>query len=178
MVDARHPTGRPGAPRCPTCPIRPPATWFTYVRCHDDIGWAIDDADALAVGVTGAGHRSFLTEFFRGDFPDSFALGTPFGVNEAVGDERTSGMASALAGVTAAIRNEDAAALARAIDRIGLLYGIAFGRRHPDRLHGRRAVPARRPDGSTTPIGAATADGRTDRDSTRHSLRSGPIRRR
>ena len=103
------------------------ATWFTYVRCHDDIGWAIDDADALAVGVTGAGHRSFLAEFFRGDFPDSFALGTPFGVNEAVGDERTSGMTSALAGVTAAIRNEDAAALARAIDRIGLLYGIAFG---------------------------------------------------
>ena len=23
----------------------------TYVRCHDDIGWAIDDEDAAAVGL-------------------------------------------------------------------------------------------------------------------------------
>ncbi|MAT03961.1 MAG: alpha-amylase [Acidimicrobiaceae bacterium] len=105
----------------------PPArsTWFTYVRCHDDIGWAIDDADAAAVGVTGAGHRSFLAEFFRGDFPTSFARGTPFGVT--VGDERTSGMASTLAGIEAARRAGDAAALARAIDRVVLLYAIAFG---------------------------------------------------
>ena len=28
-------------------------TWITYVRCHDDIGWAIDDSDAHAAGVTG-----------------------------------------------------------------------------------------------------------------------------
>lgn len=102
-------------------------TWFTYVRCHDDIGWAIDDDDALAVGVTGSGHRAFLAEFFRGDFPTSFALGTPFGVNEAAGDERTSGMAATLAGVTSALRDGDAAALSHAIDRVILLYSIAFG---------------------------------------------------
>ena len=29
-------------------------TWITYVRCHDDIGWAIDDTDACAR----RGHRS------------------------------------------------------------------------------------------------------------------------
>lgn len=102
-------------------------TWFTYVRCHDDIGWAIDDDDALAVGVTGPGHRAFLAEFFRGDFPTSFAAGTPFGVNEAAGDERTSGMASTLAGVGTALRDGDAAALAHAVDRVILLYAIAFG---------------------------------------------------
>ena len=27
-------------------------TWITYVRCHDDIGWAIDDHDAAAVGLS------------------------------------------------------------------------------------------------------------------------------
>jgi amylosucrase len=103
------------------------ATWFTYVRCHDDIGWAIDDADAAACGLTGAGHRAFLAEFFRGDFPDSFARGTPFGVNPEIGDERTSGMAATLAGVTAALADGDDAALDAAIARILLLYGIAFG---------------------------------------------------
>ena len=103
------------------------ATWFTYVRCHDDIGWAIDDGDAAACGITGPGHRAFLAEFYRGDFPDSFARGTPFGTNEAIGDERTSGMAATLAGVTAALAAGDDAALDRAIERIILLYGIAFG---------------------------------------------------
>jgi amylosucrase len=103
------------------------ATWFTYVRCHDDIGWAIDDADAAACGVTGAGHRAFLAEFYRGDFPGSFARGTPFGVNPEIGDERTSGMTATLAGVTAALAEHDDAALDRAIARILLLYGIAFG---------------------------------------------------
>ena len=50
LVDARH-TPRRTSPasrsaRLPEPPAR--TTWFTYVRCHDDIGWAIDDADAAA----------------------------------------------------------------------------------------------------------------------------------
>lgn len=107
----------------------PPATstWFTYVRCHDDIGWAVDDADAAACGLSGPLHRAFLAGFYRGDFPGSYARGTPFGVNAATGDERTSGMTASLAGVTAAIETGDDEALERAITRIALLYGIAFG---------------------------------------------------
>ena len=39
----------------------PPApstsSWITYLRCHDDIGWAIDDGDAAAVGLSGPAHR-------------------------------------------------------------------------------------------------------------------------
>ena len=27
-------------------PVPPGAGWVTYVRCHDDIGWAIGDEDA------------------------------------------------------------------------------------------------------------------------------------
>ena len=43
---------RPGGVRArSSCRRRPPTTaWITYVRCHDDIGWAIDDGDAAAVG--------------------------------------------------------------------------------------------------------------------------------
>lgn len=108
------------------------STWFTYVRCHDDIGWAIDDADAAHVGLSGSGHRDYLATFYRGDFPQSFARGVPFGRNEDTGDERTSGMTATLAGVTAALADgcghpADSVALDRAIDRILLLYGIAFG---------------------------------------------------
>ena len=38
-------------------PVPSTTTWITYVRCHDDIGWAIDDGDAAAVGLNGYGHR-------------------------------------------------------------------------------------------------------------------------
>ena len=34
------------------------ASWVTYVRCHDDIGWAVTDEDAAAVGWGGAAHRA------------------------------------------------------------------------------------------------------------------------
>ena len=27
-------------------PIPADASWATYVRCHDDIGWAVSDTDA------------------------------------------------------------------------------------------------------------------------------------
>ncbi|MDW3216551.1 MAG: alpha-amylase family protein [Ilumatobacteraceae bacterium] len=103
------------------------STWFTYVRCHDDIGWAIDDADAAHLGLSGAGHREFLAAFYRGDFWQSFARGTPFGTNTETGDERTSGMSATLAGVTAALGADDPDALDLAIRRVLLLYGIAFG---------------------------------------------------
>ena len=125
LASGRADLARTAIARVSDIPAR--ASWFTYVRCHDDIGWAIDDRDAMAVGLTGQSHRDYLAEFYRGDFWRSFARGVPFGSNEDTGDERTSGMTATLAGVTAALETEDPDALDRAIERILFLYGIAFG---------------------------------------------------
>ena len=84
------------------------ATYATYIRCHDDIGWAITDADAAASGLSGPAHRSFLSDFYEGSFPGSFARGAPFQVNEATGDRRTSGSLASLAGLEAARTPEEA----------------------------------------------------------------------
>ncbi|RLV50772.1 alpha-amylase [Nocardioides mangrovicus] len=73
-------------------------TWLTYVRCHDDIGWAIDDRDAAAVGLSGFDHRRFLADWYAGEFPGSWARGLVFQSNEATGDRRTSGTTASLAG--------------------------------------------------------------------------------
>jgi amylosucrase len=84
--------------------LRPaPATtgWVTYLRCHDDIGWAVADSDAAAVGWNGFDHRRFLADFYAGRYPGSFARGAVFQENEATGDARTSGMAAALCGLAA-----------------------------------------------------------------------------
>ena len=75
--------GRPARrPRAPAAPPAPGTTaWITYVRCHDDIGWAIADEDAAAVGLSGFAHRRFLSDFYAGDFPGSWAQGLVFQEN-------------------------------------------------------------------------------------------------
>jgi amylosucrase len=108
-------------------PITPSnATWITYVRCHDDIGWAITDENAQAVGENAFLHRAFLNQFYSGQYPGSFARGAIFQYNPRTGDGRMSGMAASLAGLDAAIEANDPAAIEMAIRRIMLLYSIAF----------------------------------------------------
>ena len=58
--------------------VPPGAGWVTYVRCHDDIGWAITQEDAAAVGEDAHLHRRFLADFYAGEFPGSFARGARF----------------------------------------------------------------------------------------------------
>ncbi|MBL9049595.1 MAG: alpha-amylase [Tabrizicola sp.] len=75
------------------------ATYATYIRCHDDIGWAVTDEDAAAVGLSGHAHRNFLSDFYEGSFPGTFARGALFQVNEETGDKRISGSFASLAGI-------------------------------------------------------------------------------
>jgi len=79
---------------------QPPSTtaWVTYIRCHDDIGWAIDDTDAWRAGLNGHAHRRFLADWYAGEHPGSWARGLVFQENEATGDRRISGSLASLAG--------------------------------------------------------------------------------
>ncbi|MCB1337776.1 MAG: alpha-amylase [Maritimibacter sp.] len=94
------------------------ATYATYLRCHDDIGWAVTDEDAAAVGVSGFGHRTFLSDFYDGTFPGSFSRGALFQVNAATGDKRISGSTASLAGLEQALEAGDAGEIDAAVDRI------------------------------------------------------------
>ncbi len=105
------------------------ATYATYIRCHDDIGWAVTDEDAAAMGLSGPAHRSFLSDFYDGTFPGSFARGTLFQVNEATGDKRISGSFASLAGLEKAMDEGDPAAIDLAVQRILLGHALiaSFG---------------------------------------------------
>jgi amylosucrase len=83
------------------------ATYATYIRCHDDIGWAVTDEDAAAVGLSGHAHRAFLSDFYEGGFPGSFAAGALFQENPATGDKRISGSFASLAGLEKARTPEE-----------------------------------------------------------------------
>lgn len=101
-------------------------TWVTYVRCHDDIGWAITDDNSAAVGENAYLHRQFLNEFYSGLLPYSYATGAIFQYNPRTGDGRISGMAASLAGLEKAVKDNDPEAIRIAIQRIVVLYSVIF----------------------------------------------------
>ncbi len=105
-------------------PIPPSAAWLTYARLHDDIGWAVTDENAGAVGLAGFDHRSFLSDFYSGAFPDSFARGAVFQANPQTGDRRISGSLASLAGLELALERDDDELAALAVRRIMLLHHL------------------------------------------------------
>jgi len=100
--------------------------WVNYLRCHDDIGWTFDDADAAAIGINAFNHRQFLNEFYTGQFPGSFARGVPFQENHQTGDMRISGTMASLAGLEQAIEQDDPKKIDQAIRRMLLLHGVTL----------------------------------------------------
>lgn len=104
--------------------IHPECAWVNYLRCHDDIGWTFDDADAREVGIDPKGHRQFLNDFYTGRFPGSFARGMPFQYNPDTGDLRISGTLASLAGLEAALDAGDDALIEATVQRINLLRSI------------------------------------------------------
>ena len=119
---------RLGARALQQMPPAPSTTaWITYARCHDDIGWAIDDGDAAAVGLDGHQHRAFLSDWYLGQFPGSPATGVVFQENPATGDRRVSGSAAALVGLDAARAAGGEGAIQTAIDRLLLVHAVVVG---------------------------------------------------
>ncbi len=119
------------------------ATYATYIRCHDDIGWAVTDEDAARWAFRAA-HRAFLSDFYDGSFPGSFARGALFQVNPATGDKRISGSSPALRGWRARWpRAMPGGGAGGAAHPDGPCADREL-RGHPADLHGRRAGGAER----------------------------------
>jgi amylosucrase len=109
-------------------PSKPASTaWATYLRCHDDIGWAVLDEDAAAMGWSGFAHRRFLADFYAGEFPGSFARGEVFQDNPVTGDRRTSGTLASMAGLEDALAAGDHGLVDLAVRRILLGHALIFG---------------------------------------------------
>lgn len=98
------------------------ASWLTYVRCHDDIGWNVLQAEARADGQDARQRLSHVARFFAGE-GDSFARGASFQAADPAAVHGSVGMASALCGYPSA-RSEVERLLARR--RMLLLYGLAL----------------------------------------------------
>jgi amylosucrase len=107
-------------------PIPPSTAWVTYLRCHDDIGWAVADEDAWSTGLDPVAHRAFLSDFYCGVHPGSFARGEVFQFNPRTGDRRISGTAAALCGLDAARAAGDDEQAQIAVRRLVMLYSVVY----------------------------------------------------
>ena len=102
--------------------LPPAASWLSYVRCHDDIGWNVLRAEACAGGADGAARLARIANFYAGA-GDSYAAGAAFQSSDAQAAHGSNGMAAALAGMERAV---DEAGREAALRRLLLLHGLAL----------------------------------------------------
>ena len=101
------------------------AAWLHYVRCHDDIGWGVLDAEAAGQCGIPPFDLSAVSRWWSGEAAGSPSRGAAF-QSEDGRAHGTNGMAAALLGLDAAREADDPEAIDRALRRIELLYGLAM----------------------------------------------------
>ena len=99
--------------------------WFVnYLRCHDDIGWGLDEAAENRFDIDPQKHKEYLYHFYAGDFPDSWAKGELYNYDPATGDARSCGTTASLCGVEQALESGDVIALDYAVRRDLMLHSV------------------------------------------------------
>ena len=110
-------------------PIPAGTAWIAYARCHDDIGWAVLEAETDCGELFGHDYVRFVSDFYAGRLAGSFARGENFQVSRGHDVHGTNGMLASLAGLEAALADGDGRAVDLAVRRILLLFAVlyAFG---------------------------------------------------
>lgn len=99
-----------------------PASWISYVRCHDDIGWSVLRQELAALGQD----DRILAEtaaYLEGKTPGSFASGVAFQTGGEVSVHGTNGMTASLVGLDTAVLPDECELACR---RLVLMYSVAF----------------------------------------------------
>ena len=111
----------------------PENCWFVnYLRCHDDIGWGLDEPQEWRLGIDPFRHKEFLYHFYEGSVPGSWSMGELYNYDAASGDARSCGTTASLCGIEKALYTHDKPSLARGIDRDLLMHkAMAFLRGFP-----------------------------------------------
>lgn len=111
----------------------PENCWFVnYIRCHDDVGWGLDEDEEHRLGVDPQKHKEFLYHFYEGAVPGSWSMGELYNYDAPTRDARTCGTTASMCGVERALITHDKPALDVAINRDLLMHGvIAFLRGFP-----------------------------------------------
>jgi amylosucrase len=99
------------------------ASWMSYVRCHDDIGWNVLRPELDQRGLDQRDRLLKAAQFFAGELPDSYARGASFQNSSPLSVHGSNGMASALVGLASA---QTPVQQTQSIDRLVLMYALAL----------------------------------------------------
>ncbi|MYM33647.1 DUF3459 domain-containing protein [Duganella sp. FT94W] len=102
--------------------LPPAATWLSYVRCHDDIGWNVLRAEAAADGSDANARLARASRFFAGA-EGSYASGAVFQSTDPNAAHGSNGSAASLVGLERADSDEERELAMR---RLLLLHGVAL----------------------------------------------------
>jgi amylosucrase len=91
--------------------------FVNYLRCHDDIGWGLNEEYGKSIGIDPVLHKKYLYEFFEGSFPGSFARGERYNYDPQTQDARTCGTTASLCGVEQGVSAGDEGLLQLGIQR-------------------------------------------------------------
>jgi amylosucrase len=109
-------------------PTLPDGTcWKNYLRCHDDLGFVIDEKYATLTGLNAPFQESQLISFYKGDVPGSFSRGELYCFDPKTRYSRISGTLASFCGLEKALASDASdrlQAVDRAIERILLLYSM------------------------------------------------------
>lgn len=103
--------------------------WINYARCHDDIGWGLDEINLRRLGFDPLAHKQFLIDFYLGNFQDSFSIGELYEYDPITKDARNSGTLASLSGLEKALLERDNYKLELALKRINLINALIIFRK-------------------------------------------------
>ncbi len=105
------------------------SVWINYARCHDDIGWGLDEAKIRHMGFDPQAHKNFLIDFYLGSLEGSFSIGELYEYNPEKQDARNSGTLASLAGLEKALKTSDRYQMELAHKRILLIHALILLRK-------------------------------------------------
>ncbi len=98
--------------------------FVNYIRCHDDIGWGLDEEYGKSIGQDPVAHKKYLYEFYDGTFPGTWARGERYNFDPRTLDARTCGTTASLCGIEKGGFEGDEAQVAMGIRRDLLMHSV------------------------------------------------------
>ncbi len=100
--------------------------FVNYIRCHDDIGWALDDEAQYRMGQNPIEHKQFVYNFLSGDFPYSYSKGELYNYDPITKDARSCGTTASFCGIEKALENNNPLEMEKAIKRDLLMHAMMY----------------------------------------------------
>ena len=100
--------------------------YVNYIRCHDDLGWALDPEIERSLLMDPQLHKEYLYTFYEGSFPGSWSKGSLFNFNPVTREARSNGRAGSLCGIETALAEGDAQKVQAGVSRLLLLHATGM----------------------------------------------------